>query len=73
LKLNPRGLSSRDEWRNVVKKIRETLASLMPVRHSRTDVSGLRDPAVAGFVSDGGSGEPNVPIFNVNTCAECLT
>jgi hypothetical protein len=69
LKLNPRGLSVRDERRNVVKKIRETLASLMTARRARTNVSGLRDPAVAGFVSDGESGEPNVPIFNVNTCA----
>jgi hypothetical protein len=69
LKLNPRGLSARDECRNGVKKIRETLASLMTVRHSRTNVSGLGDPAVAGFVSDGESGEPNVPIFNLNTCA----
>jgi len=35
LRLNPRGQSARDEWRNVVKKIRETLASLMTVRRGR--------------------------------------
>src|ERR1035441_889221 len=35
LKLNPRGQSSRDEWRNVVKKIREKLASLMTARRTR--------------------------------------
>ena len=35
LKLNPRGQSSRDEWRNVVKKIREKIASLMTARRAR--------------------------------------
>jgi uncharacterized delta-60 repeat protein len=35
LNLNPRGQPARDEWRNVVKTIRDTLASLMPARRAR--------------------------------------
>ena len=45
MKLNSRGLSARDEWRNVVKKIRENIASLLAAR--RPHAARWLKPALA--------------------------